>query len=191
MVVLNDDVTSDKDPLDIRRANIHAIANEHARAHHGKIGFIYETALKGYSIELPNEGLAIPLSKRPEVKWVEEEVTYHLDQDEVEPEGLECNPPWGLDAIDGSVPVPVPSPPDYTTTGLYLFNSTGVGVTAYIIDSGINRNHQDFGAFTRATIGADFIAPNGGDFCLVTANNNDCNGHGTAVASVSEVTGLG
>jgi subtilisin family serine protease len=184
VVVLNDDVVSDKDTLEVRRANVQAIADEHARAYHGKIGFIYETALKGYSIELPNEGLAIALSNRPEVKWVEDEVMYQLAQDEVEPEGLQGNPPWGLDAIDGSVPVPVPSPPFYTTTGLYLFNRTGSGVKAYIIDSGINCNHQDFGTFTRASIGADFIAPMGGDFCLVTPSNNDCSGHGTAVASV-------
>jgi len=181
IVVLNDDVADDKEPREARHAKVQAKANEHARAHGGKIGFIYETALKGYSIELPNEGLAIALSKRPEVKWVEDEVMLKVAQDDIEPEGLEGSPPWGLDAIDGSVPVPVPSPPDYTTTGLYLFNATGSGVTAYVVDTGINRKHQDFGPFSRATIGANFIAI---DSCATTADNNDCNGHGTAVASV-------
>jgi len=73
IVVLNDDVVSDDAPLEVRRARITAIANSHAQTHHGKFDFIYETALKGYAIELPNEAAAIAISNLPEVKWVEED----------------------------------------------------------------------------------------------------------------------
>src|SRR5260370_2036932 len=60
----------------------------------------------------------------------------------------------------------------------YVHNSTGAGVTAYVIDSGIRTTHVDFGG--RASIAADFISTSI-DTC-VTLTNNDCLGHGTHVA---------
>ena len=72
IVVLNDDVVSDNAPLEVRRAGVTAIANSHAQTYGGKVGNIYETALKGYTIELPNEAAAIAISNLPQVKWVEE-----------------------------------------------------------------------------------------------------------------------
>lgn len=78
IVVLNDDVVSDKEPLEVRRAQVTAIANSHAQTYLGKVDYIYETALKGYAIELPNEAAAIALSNLPEVKWVEEDSAMEL-----------------------------------------------------------------------------------------------------------------
>ena len=72
IVVLNDDVIPSDLSFDARRAQITAIANRHAQAYLGKVGFVYETALYGYSIELPNEAAALAISRKPEVKWVEE-----------------------------------------------------------------------------------------------------------------------
>lgn len=72
IVVLNDDVVSDREPIDVRRAAVTAIANSHAQTYRGKVDNIYESALKGYAIELPNEAAAIAISNLPEVKWVEE-----------------------------------------------------------------------------------------------------------------------
>lgn len=57
------------------------------------------------------------------------------------------------------------------TTGPFKYEFNGAGVTSYIIDTGINTAHTDFGG--RAKWGATFT----GD-----GNNNDCNGHGTHVA---------
>ena len=73
IVVLKNDVVSDDAPLKVRRARVGAIAKRHARTHRGKVDYIYETALKGYAIELPNEAAAIAISKLPEVRWVEED----------------------------------------------------------------------------------------------------------------------
>jgi hypothetical protein len=73
IVVLNDDVVSSDAPLEVRRARITAIAGSHAQTYGGKFDYIYETALKGYAIELPNEAAAIAISNLPEVKWVEED----------------------------------------------------------------------------------------------------------------------
>lgn len=73
IVVLNDDVVSDKEPLEVRRAGVSAIANSHAQTYGGKVDYIYETALKGYAIELPDEAAAIAISNLPQVRWVEQD----------------------------------------------------------------------------------------------------------------------
>ena len=79
IVVLNDDVVSDNEPLEVRRAQVTAIANTHAQTYRGKADYIYETALKGYAIELPNEAAAIAISNLPQVKWVEEDALGSFD----------------------------------------------------------------------------------------------------------------
>jgi hypothetical protein len=73
IVVLKDDVVSDNDPLEVRRAGVTAIAEQHAKTYGGKYDYVYETALKGYAIQLPNEAAAIAISELPEVRWVEED----------------------------------------------------------------------------------------------------------------------
>ncbi|WP_327309378.1 S8 family peptidase [Streptomyces sp. NBC_01298] len=70
---------------------------------------------------------------------------------------------WGLDRIDQKE---LPLDNTFTTEG------NGAGVTAYILDSGIEYAHDEFGG--RATFGFDAI--NDG------RNGLDCNGHGTHVA---------
>ena len=75
IVILQDDVVSDSAPLEVRRARITAIAHRHAQMYVGTYDYIYETALKGYAIELPNEAAAVALSELPEVKLVEEDST--------------------------------------------------------------------------------------------------------------------
>ena len=78
IVVLNDDVVSDNAPLEVRRAGVTAIANSHAQTYGGKVSYIYETALKGYAIELLNEAAAIAISNLPQVKWVEEDSAWEV-----------------------------------------------------------------------------------------------------------------
>jgi subtilisin family serine protease len=194
IVVLNDDAVAINAHLEARRAAVTAIANRHALAHLGNVGYIYETALKGYSIELPSEAAAIAISNEPEVKWVEEDARLQLAQSE--PDAFESNPPWGLDAIDGSMPAPTPDA-NGKTNGIYIYNATGAGVTAYVLDTGINTAHQEFstGFFSRASEAADCIAyancqsgpPSQFTDSLCTGSmpnttNNDCYGHGTHVA---------
>src|SRR5207253_2654851 len=98
IVVLNDDVVSSKAPVDVRRTQISGIANGLAQVHGGKRGFVYETALKGFSLELPNEAAAIALSQNPQVKWIEEEGSLQTGTEQ-------SNPPWGLDRVDQIDPV--------------------------------------------------------------------------------------
>ncbi len=69
--------------------------------------------------------------------------------------------PWGLDRIDQRN---LPLSRTYTYTG------TGAGVTAYVIDTGINYSHPQFGG--RASLAYDALGGTGAD----------CHGHGTHVA---------
>jgi subtilisin family serine protease len=75
----------------------------------------------------------------------------------------QSNPPWGLDRIDQR---------NRPLSGTYSYTSTGAGVNAYIIDTGIRRSHTQFGG--RAFTGFDAVTSGG--------SANDCNGHGTHVA---------
>jgi Peptidase inhibitor I9 len=73
IVVLNDDVAPDYLSREVRLERVTAIAERHAKAHNGKFDYIYETALKGYAIELLTEAAAIAISELPEVKFVEQD----------------------------------------------------------------------------------------------------------------------
>ena len=136
------------------------VADSFAQRHGGRVGFIYETALVGFSIELPNEVAAIAISRSPRVKYVEEDALGTVAD-------TQFNPPWNLDRIDQE---------SSTLNSQYVFNATGSGVTAYVIDTGIRSTHTQFGG--RASIAADFV---GTESCN-SSGNNDCNNHGTHVA---------
>src|SRR5207302_2851207 len=69
--------------------------------------------------------------------------------------------PWGLDRIDQR---------NLPLSRTYSFTGTGAGVRAYIIDTGIQTSHPEFGG--RASVSFDALGGNG----------QDCNGHGTHVA---------
>jgi subtilisin family serine protease len=164
IVVLNDDLVSSKASLNVRRSKIKSDAEALAQAYGGRVGFVYETALKGFSIDLLDEAAAVALSRNPNVKSVVEEGTFR-------PSAVQFNPPWGLDRIDQmSLPL----------NQQYTFNATGAGVVAYVIDTGIRTTHVDFGG--RAINAADFIDAAGELPCVPTPANNDCGGHGTHVA---------
>jgi subtilisin family serine protease len=133
--------------------NVPSIAAEVAYAHGGAIRFIYEHALQGFSIELP-EAAALMISRDPRVKYVEENAMGEVA-------ATQNNPPWGLDRIDQR--------DGRNSTYNYLIS--GGGVNVYVLDTGIRASHNDFGG--RASQVANFINETCG---------GDCNGHGTHVA---------
>lgn len=112
------------------------------------------------------------LKSNPDVVSVQPDKVIQTSVDQI-------SPPWGLDRIDQQT-LPL--------NGGYSYASSGLGVTAYILDSGINTSHIDFsGRIARGSY-VDFtplnpIPPN--PFLpLETASFEDCNGHGTHVAGI-------
>ncbi|HEY0591504.1 MAG TPA: S8 family serine peptidase, partial [Thermoanaerobaculia bacterium] len=132
-----------------------AVANEMAAQHGGRLGFLYERALRGFSIEMP-EGRARALAHDPRVAWVEEDGVVELS-------ASQSGATWGLDRIDQR---------DLPLNSTYTYNYTGSGVKAYIIDTGILASHTQFGG--RVASGYTAISDGRG--------TTDCNGHGTHVA---------
>lgn len=122
----------------------------------GVVNRTYSAALHGYSARL-SEAQAKRLATDPAVAFVEQNRTFHM-------EATQSNPPsWGLDRVDQRT---LPLDKSYT------YSTTASNVHAYIIDTGINLRHSDFGG--RATSGYDFVDND--------SNATDCNGHGTHVA---------
>ncbi|WP_433262118.1 S8 family peptidase [Actinosynnema sp. CS-041913] len=122
----------------------------------GKIGFTYRAALKGFSVTMSAKQ-AKRLAADPAVSFVEQDRTVQVATDQNNP------PSWGIDRIDqDSLPL----------NQKYSYSTGASNVTAYVIDTGINYNHTDFGG--RATAGFDAFSDG--------QNGKDCHGHGTHVS---------
>ena len=140
-------------------SGVDAAAAGLARAHGGQVGFTYRHALQGFSITA-SAAAADGIRRNPNVASVE------LSGTRTVAETTQPSPPsWGLDRVDQA---------DLPLSTTYVYNCTGAGVDAYIIDSGIRRTHGDFTG--RALTGYDAITSGG------TAT--DGNGHGTHVAGI-------
>ena len=133
-----------------------ADVSEGARGARGRGGDVvaeWATAIRGYAVR-GGPNLILQLRADPNVQYVEQvqEFTTQVDQSPAT---------WGLDRIDQeSLPL------DDT----YSYTNTGSGVTAYIVDTGILRTHNEFGTRVRWGI------------TTVGGQDTDCNGHGTHVA---------
>jgi aqualysin 1 len=113
------------------------------------------SVINGFAADLTAEQLA-EVRKDANVLFVEEDAVVQL-------EATQTNATWGLDRID-QVSLPL--------NGTYNYTTTASNVTAYVIDTGIQTSHSQFGG--RAAVGYDAIGDG--------QNGNDCQGHGTHVA---------
>lgn len=117
----------------------------------GNILQVYTSALNGFAATLPEKALRA-VQEYPGVAYIE--------QDQV----MTASVDWGLDRSDQHN---LPLDNSYSPRD----SLTGVGVHAYIIDTGMRLTHTEF----TGRVGNGFDAIDGG-----TAD--DCNGHGTHVA---------
>jgi serine protease len=115
----------------------------------------YEHALRGFVVRADDAALAKLLAD-PRVAFVEEDGVVTLS-------ATQTNATWGLDRIDQRA-LPLNTTYNYTTTG--------TGVRAYVIDSGLLATHSEFSG----RVGNGFTAINDG------RGTGDCSGHGTHVA---------
>ena len=144
IVVFNDDV-----------ADAPGLAQRLAASQGTAVRYTYVHALKGFAAPMSAQAAAA-LARNPNVAYVEQ------DQEMVA-STTQSGATWGIDRIDQA---------NLPLNQLYSYTNTGVGVTAYIIDTGIRYTHTEFGG--RAVRGYDAVTTNG--------DAADCNGHGTHVS---------
>ncbi|HEY5973547.1 MAG TPA: S8 family serine peptidase [Geobacteraceae bacterium] len=123
----------------------------------GKIHYTYTDAIQGFAANLPDAALQ-GLIHNPNIEFIEVDQAITIGNETVQGAST-----WNLDRIDQR---------NLPLDGFYGYTSTGNGVTAYIIDTGILTSHNEFTG--RASIGFDAVGDG--------RNGSDCNGHGTHVA---------
>lgn len=147
----------------------------------GKGGFIYDRAIRGYSIEGISETTAKRIAEDPEVKLVEPVRVLHPDAIQLLPLGastFQFSDQWHLDRVDAFGPA--------AFDGQYIYDRTGAGVHVYIVDSGVRGTHSEFTGRRGLSYGAFAVSGQG-----YTGPWSDATGHGTAVASLAAGTVFG
>ena len=124
-----------------------------AAQHRANLVRSFDRVLRGFVVKADDKALAALLAD-PRVAYVEEDGIVTIDT-------IQYGATWGLDRIDRRL-LPLDT--------WYTYDTQGIGVHAYVIDTGLNVTHNEF--IGRVGPGADFV---GGGV-------NDCNGHGTHVA---------
>ncbi|GAA4628249.1 hypothetical protein GCM10023196_043780 [Actinoallomurus vinaceus] len=155
---------------DLQKRGRAPMAGDLAARYHGKVGHVYQ-GVSGFDVRM-TDAQARLLAQDPAVERVEQNQKAALEDDTYTVQ----NPlNWGLDRIDQR---------DRPLSYSYSFATDGNTRKIYVIDSGIARAHKEFqfGTSSRVTFGTNTT----GD-----GKDTDCNGHGTAVASVAAGNNVG
>ncbi|WP_158549220.1 S8 family serine peptidase [Lysobacter silvisoli] len=139
-------------------------SQDRMRALGGKIGYTYNTALRGFSAALSDNAVA-RLRENPEVAYIEVDQVGDLNV-------VQNNPPAGLDRTSERL-----LPLDLR----YTYSETGNNVHVYVIDTGIRPTHNEM--VGRVSGGTNTMN--------LAAGTGDCHGHGTHVAGTIGGTTFG
>lgn len=161
--------------ISVAPAEVAAVAAEHAAQHNGRILATFSNGLLGYGIKTSPLAAQI-LTSDPRVLFVEENSYGHLSS------GTDYYPDdrkWHLNRIDNRSPIAS------NPTKAYGWTSTGWNVDVYVMDTGVQSGHGEFGNIWVDT-GANYAGEDG------FPSTNPCGGwvskynggHGTAVASL-------
>ena len=125
-----------------------AVARDHERGRGAAVDNVYRRAIKGYSAAIP-AGQVDDVRRDSRVRYVERDGTMTAGAQTL---------PWGIDRVDADA------------SSARAGDGAGAvsGVTAYVIDSGIDTGHPDLNVRRHVNFAG--------------GSNKDCNGHGTHVA---------
>jgi len=163
MIVLQDNTT-----IAIRDDHISKISNNNRLVEgiQENVFFRWHATIIGYAAQLSKETVS-ELLENPLVQWVEQDQVVSLEEDTIQ-EQIQTDPQaWGLRRIDQVDFL-------FNDDTYSYYNSSGEGVDIYIIDTGIFTTHEEFGG--RAIWGINVVPGE---------EQQDCNGHGTHVASTA------
>ena len=142
-----------------------AAAKVSAASAAGTTMHVYEHAIHGFAARL-TPGQLRALQADPDVLAIEPNGLAYAHSDTVQAgAGAQAvqtpTPNWGVDRIDQRF-LPL--------TNSYTYFNPGLGISAFVLDTGIHVSHPEFGG--RASVAYDALGGNG----------LDCNGHGTHLA---------
>ena len=153
IVVLNEEAVG----YDMAAPTVESNAQYLASVYGGDVDNVYSSSLKGFAANM-SATQAESMSGDINVLYVEQD-------SEISIASTQLSPGWNLDRVDQR---------NMPWDGAYNYTTTGAGVHAYIIDTGIRPTHVEFQGRASA------VYDNVGD----GQNGIDCNGHGTHVAGI-------